>query len=99
MSPHSDQYLVEFLEAGGVVTLLDVLRSPQVKEDDKAAALRLLLNISDAARKYKEFICENNGRRRYFKMLPHYSAPLTSAPPPCRRCGDLIRLHGGFRRR
>uniref|UniRef100_A0A3B3BGT7 Armadillo like helical domain containing 1 n=1 Tax=Oryzias melastigma TaxID=30732 RepID=A0A3B3BGT7_ORYME len=56
-----DQYLVEFLEAGGVVTLLDVLRSPQVKEDDKAAALRLLLNISDAGRKYKEFICENNG--------------------------------------
>uniref|UniRef100_A0A8C7X114 Armadillo like helical domain containing 1 n=1 Tax=Oryzias sinensis TaxID=183150 RepID=A0A8C7X114_9TELE len=58
-----DQYLMEFLQGGGVVILLDVLSSSQVQNDDKTEALRLLLNISDAGRKYKEFICEHNGKR------------------------------------
>lgn len=54
---------MEFLQGGGVVILLDVLSSSQVQNDDKTEALRLLLNISDAGRKYKEFICEHNGKR------------------------------------
>ncbi|XP_069007181.1 uncharacterized protein mutyh [Embiotoca jacksoni] len=56
-----DQYLTEFLEDGGVLTLLDILRHPKTKEDDKAEALHLLLTLSNAGRKYKEFVCESHG--------------------------------------
>ncbi|XP_035504663.1 armadillo-like helical domain containing protein 1 isoform X1 [Scophthalmus maximus] len=56
-----DQYLVEFLEDGGVLTLLDVLSHTQSREEDKADALRLLLTVSNAGRKYKEIICESHG--------------------------------------
>lgn len=58
----SDQYLMEFLEDGGVLTLLDILSHTQSKEQDKAEALRLLLTVSNAGRKYKEIICESHGK-------------------------------------
>ncbi|XP_034565108.1 armadillo-like helical domain containing protein 1 [Notolabrus celidotus] len=56
-----DQYLVEFVEDGGVLTLLEILSHSKSKEEDKTAALCLLLTVSNAGRKYKEFICESNG--------------------------------------
>uniref|UniRef100_A0A3Q1DHD4 Armadillo like helical domain containing 1 n=1 Tax=Amphiprion ocellaris TaxID=80972 RepID=A0A3Q1DHD4_AMPOC len=56
-----DQYLMEFTEDGGVLTLLDIVSHSQSKEEDKAEALRLLVTVSDAGRKYKEIICENHG--------------------------------------
>ncbi|KAF3691017.1 putative protein C1orf228 -like protein [Channa argus] len=56
-----DQYLMEFLEDGGVLTLLDILSHTQSKEEDKAETLRLLLTVSNAGRKYKEIICESHG--------------------------------------
>ncbi|KAM6939302.1 armadillo-like helical domain containing protein 1 [Lycodopsis pacificus] len=56
-----DQYLMEFLEDGGVLTLLDILGHFQSKEEEKTEALRLLLTISNAGRKYKEIICESHG--------------------------------------
>ncbi|XP_028260131.1 armadillo-like helical domain containing protein 1 [Parambassis ranga] len=56
-----DQYLMEFLADGGVLTLLDILSHPPSKEDDKAEALRLLLCVSNAGRKHKEIICESHG--------------------------------------
>ncbi|XP_040896713.1 armadillo-like helical domain containing protein 1 [Toxotes jaculatrix] len=56
-----DQYLMEFLEDGGVLTLLDILSHTQSKEEDKAEALHLLLTVSNAGRKYKEIICESHG--------------------------------------
>ncbi|XP_030583483.1 armadillo-like helical domain containing protein 1 isoform X2 [Archocentrus centrarchus] len=56
-----DQYLMEFLEDGGVLTLLDILSQSQSREDDKAEALRLLLTVSNAGRKYKEIVCESHG--------------------------------------
>ncbi|XP_035509688.1 armadillo-like helical domain containing protein 1 [Morone saxatilis] len=56
-----DQYLMEFLEDGGVLTLLEILSHSQSKEEDKAEALRLLLTVSNAGRKYKEIICESHG--------------------------------------
>lgn len=52
---------MEFLEDGGVLTLLDILSHSQSKEEEKVEALRLLLTISDAGRKYKEVICESHG--------------------------------------
>ena len=62
MFHHSDQYLMEFLEDGGVLTLLDILNHPQSKEEDKTEALCLLLTVSNAGRKYKEIICESHGK-------------------------------------
>ncbi|KAM3876171.1 armadillo-like helical domain containing protein 1 [Diretmus argenteus] len=64
-----DQYLIEFLEDGGVLTLLDILNQKQTKEEDKAEALRLLLTVSNAGRKYKEFICECHGVRAIAECL------------------------------
>lgn len=52
---------MEFLEDGGVLTLLDILSHTHNKEKDKEDALRLLLTVSNAGRKYKEFICESRG--------------------------------------
>uniref|UniRef100_W5KCR4 Armadillo like helical domain containing 1 n=1 Tax=Astyanax mexicanus TaxID=7994 RepID=W5KCR4_ASTMX len=57
------QYLMEFLEVGGVLTLLEILGQKKTKERDKAQALRLLLIISDAGHRYKELICESYGVR------------------------------------
>lgn len=54
-----DQYLMNFLEDGGVLTLLDILSHSQSK--DKAGAIKLLLTVSKAGRKYKEIICESHG--------------------------------------
>ncbi|XP_060934878.1 adenine DNA glycosylase [Limanda limanda] len=56
-----DQYLTEFLEDGGVLTLLDILSHAESKEEDKAEAVHLLLTVSNAGRKYKEMICESHG--------------------------------------
>lgn len=53
---------MEFLEDGGVLTLLDILSHAQSKEQDKTEALRLLLTVSNTGRKYKEIICESHGK-------------------------------------
>ena len=60
------KYLAEFLEVGGVLTVLEILGLKQAKEQDKAEALRLLTSIADAGRKYKEIICESYG---YFAVF------------------------------
>ncbi|TKS74505.1 Adenine DNA glycosylase [Collichthys lucidus] len=57
----TDQYLMEFLEDGGVLTLLEIVNHSQCKEEEKAEALRLLLTVANAGRKYKEIICESHG--------------------------------------
>ncbi|XP_055077332.1 armadillo-like helical domain containing protein 1 [Periophthalmus magnuspinnatus] len=56
-----DQYLTEFLEDGGVLTLIDILNQAQTKGEDRVEVLNVLLIISSTGRKYKEFICESNG--------------------------------------
>ncbi|XP_059197136.1 armadillo-like helical domain containing protein 1 [Centropristis striata] len=64
-----DQYLMEFLEDGGVLTLLDILSHSQCEEQEKAEALRLLLTVSNAGRKYKEVICESHGVKAIAECL------------------------------
>ncbi|XP_029285042.1 armadillo-like helical domain containing protein 1 [Cottoperca gobio] len=64
-----DQYLMEFLEDGGVLTLLDILSHSQSKEAEKAEALRLLRTVSNAGRKYKEVICESQGVKAVTECL------------------------------
>ncbi|XP_055019141.1 armadillo-like helical domain containing protein 1 isoform X2 [Boleophthalmus pectinirostris] len=56
-----DQYLTEFLEDGGVLTLIDILNQGQTKGEDRAEVLNVLLIVSNTGRKYKEFICESKG--------------------------------------
>lgn len=57
------RYLTEFLEVGGVLTVLEILGLKTAREEDKSAAMELLETISNAGRKYKELICESYGVR------------------------------------
>ncbi|XP_065812400.1 adenine DNA glycosylase [Labrus bergylta] len=72
-----DQYLMEFLEDGGVLTLLEILSHPKSKEEEKAEALRLLHTVSNAGRKYKEFICESDGVKAIAEFLATSNADKT----------------------
>ncbi|XP_072294178.1 A/G-specific adenine DNA glycosylase [Eucyclogobius newberryi] len=56
-----DQYLTEFLEDGGVPTLIDILNQSQTTGKDRVELLKVLLIVAKTGRKYKEFICESNG--------------------------------------
>ncbi|KAM6065651.1 LOW QUALITY PROTEIN: armadillo-like helical domain containing protein 1 [Chlamydotis macqueenii] len=55
------RYLIEFLEIGGVLILLEILGLNHLKEEDKREPVKLLQLIAGAGRKYKEFICESYG--------------------------------------
>lgn len=57
------KFLAEFLEVGGVLTILEILGLKQAKEADKSEALRLVTCVATAGRKYKELICESYGMR------------------------------------
>ena len=61
------RFLSEFLEVGGVLTVLQILGLKQAKEEDKAQALKLLMCVASAGRKYKELICESYGI--YFQLF------------------------------
>ncbi|KAG2461354.1 armadillo-like helical domain containing protein 1 [Polypterus senegalus] len=63
------RYLIEFLEIGGVLTLLEILGQAQSKEEDKTEAIKLLQSIASAGRKYKEIICESYGVRAVAECL------------------------------
>ena len=62
------KFLAEFLEVGGVLTVLEILGLKQAKEVDKSEALRLLTCVADAGRKYKEIICESYGEFSIFSV-------------------------------
>ncbi|XP_070563308.1 armadillo-like helical domain containing protein 1 [Ptychodera flava] len=68
-SSSGHKFLAEFLEVGGVLTVLEILGLKQAKEEDKAQALRLLQSIATAGRKYKELICESYGIRAVAECL------------------------------
>ncbi|NXI39884.1 ARMD1 protein, partial [Galbula dea] len=55
------RYLIEFVEMGGVLILLEILGLNHLKEEDKRESVKLLQLIADAGRKYKELICESHG--------------------------------------
>jgi hypothetical protein len=57
----STSYLAEFLEVGGILTLLEIINLKSCHEDDKAEGLRLLGFIATKGRQYKEMICESYG--------------------------------------
>ncbi|KFR00297.1 Uncharacterized protein C1orf228, partial [Nipponia nippon] len=63
------RYLIEFLEIGGVLILLEILGLNHLKEEDKRESVKLLQLIADAGRKYKELICESYGVRSLTEFL------------------------------
>ncbi|XP_044882727.1 armadillo-like helical domain containing protein 1 isoform X5 [Mauremys mutica] len=65
----SHRYLIEFLEVGGVLTLLEILGLNQLKEEDKRESIKLLQLVANAGRKYKELICESYGVRSIAEFL------------------------------
>ncbi|XP_078074714.1 armadillo-like helical domain containing protein 1 [Mustelus asterias] len=63
------RYLIEVLEVGGILTLLEILKLKQLRDDNKEEALKLLQIIANAGRKYKELICESYGVRNVAECL------------------------------
>ncbi|XP_063058135.1 adenine DNA glycosylase [Engraulis encrasicolus] len=71
------RYLIEFLEVGGVLTLLEILGQSNTQEEDKAEALHLLQIVSKAGRRYKELICESYGVKAIAECLATLQAEST----------------------
>ncbi|XP_008562759.1 PREDICTED: uncharacterized protein C1orf228-like, partial [Galeopterus variegatus] len=71
----SNRYLIEFLEVGGVLTLLEILGLEKTKEEDKKEAIKLLQVIANSGRKYKELICESYGGYRIWQGCPFPCSP------------------------
>ncbi|KFU99331.1 Uncharacterized protein C1orf228, partial [Tauraco erythrolophus] len=63
------RYLIEFLEIGGVMILLEILGLNHLKEEDKRESVKLLQLVADAGRKYKELICESYGVQSLAEFL------------------------------
>ncbi|EDO48169.1 predicted protein [Nematostella vectensis] len=63
------KFLAEFLEVGGVLTVLEILGLKQAKEEDKAQALKLLMHVVNSGRRYKELVCESFGIRAVAECL------------------------------
>ena len=63
---------MEFLEVGGVLTLLEIASLKSCNEVDKAESLRLLTLIAGKGRQYKEIICESYGGSFTFTIVYVY---------------------------
>ncbi|XP_044158294.1 armadillo-like helical domain containing protein 1 [Bufo gargarizans] len=65
----SSRYKIEFVEVGGILTLLEILDLKQLNEEHKLEALRIIQILARAGRKYKELICESYGVRAVAECL------------------------------
>ncbi|XP_019623582.1 PREDICTED: uncharacterized protein C1orf228 homolog [Branchiostoma belcheri] len=86
-APSGHKYLGEFLEVGGVLTVLEILGLKQAKEADKTEALKLLQTICNAGRKYKELICESYGIRAVAECLARAKSEETQE-----QCRQLLQM-------
>lgn len=68
-APSGHRFLTEFLEVGGVLTLLEIIGLKQAKESHKVSAVSCLHHIGNAGRQYKELICESYGVRAVAECL------------------------------
>lgn len=57
----SHHFLAEFLEVGGALTVMEVIRLRGGQEEAKAEALALLSSIAERGRQFKELLCESYG--------------------------------------
>lgn len=71
------RYLAEFVDFGGLLTILDFLSIKEVDEEHKCSALKLLLQIAHAGRFYKELICSFNGMQVTVDLLEAANFPHT----------------------
>ncbi|KAL5017594.1 hypothetical protein ScPMuIL_007183 [Solemya velum] len=85
------KFMAEFLEVGGVLTLLEIIGLKQAKEIDKSESLRCLHYIANAGRKYKELICESYGIRAIAECLAKSKSEETQ---DCCRNLLLMLAHG-----
>ena len=76
-SANGTRYLAEFVDFGGLLTLLDLLSISEINEEHKCSALKLLLQISHAGRFYKELICSFNGMQITVGLLEAANFPHT----------------------
>ncbi|KAL1525361.1 hypothetical protein AB1Y20_020221 [Prymnesium parvum] len=87
---HAGQrFLAEFVEVGGVATVLEILKLPKLADDDKAKAIRLLVAVSSAGRHYKEIVCESGGVEVLEALMR-----LTMSEPELEQARDLLVLLG-----
>ncbi|XP_066914369.1 armadillo-like helical domain containing protein 1 [Clytia hemisphaerica] len=63
------KFLSEFIEVGGILTLLEIIGLPKISEVHKELTLKLLNNIASTGRKYKELVCECYGVRAVCECL------------------------------
>lgn len=77
---------MEFLEVGGVLTLLEILGQSQTKEEDKNEAMHLLQIVSNAGRKYKELICESYGKQVHSHFMDPFIKQLYTSEYYRYRC-------------
>ncbi len=54
-------FLTEFLEVGGMLTVLEIVGLRTARETAKTEAIRLLSAIANKGRQYKELLCESYG--------------------------------------
>lgn len=54
------RFMVEFIEVGGALTVLEILTLDELDETVATLALQLLLEVADAGRRYKELLCESD---------------------------------------
>ena len=52
------RFLAEYVEVGGLATLVEIIALKQLSDDDKTETLLLLQAVADAGRHYKEVLCE-----------------------------------------
>ncbi|XP_035268761.1 armadillo-like helical domain containing protein 1 isoform X1 [Anguilla anguilla] len=71
------RYLIEFIEVGGVLTLLEILGQEDISDEDKTEALLMLLTVSNAGQKFKELICESHGVKAIAECLVNSEAENT----------------------
>ncbi|XP_053325930.1 armadillo-like helical domain containing protein 1 [Spea bombifrons] len=62
-------YKIEFMEVGGIMTLLEILGLQQLTEHHKMEALKLLQTLAKSGRKYKEMVCESYGVKAVAECL------------------------------
>ena len=53
--------MTQFIEVGGICTLLEIIALKQSKPVNRTLSLKLLASIASSGRQYKELICECYG--------------------------------------
>ena len=71
------KFLSEFLEVGGILTVLEVLSVKKASEEDRMEALDLLLDIVKTGRQCKELLCESSGVRSVAQCLAQSTSTQT----------------------